>query len=69
MLVETEKLEHLSLVEQIDLLEKISQAMEKNASAFAPPAWHQAVLESRAHSLESPETWLTLSEVKAKFRG
>ncbi len=67
MLLETEKLDELSLNQQIELLEKVSAALEKNAGKYPSPQWHLDVLESRKDSLSRPDTWLSLDEVKKRL--
>lgn len=67
MLLETEKLDELPLNQQIELLEKVSAALEKNAQSYPSPQWHSDVLESRKESLNRPDTWLSLEEVKKRL--
>lgn len=67
MLLETEQIDKLPLNQQIELLEKVSAALEKNAANYPSPQWHLDVLESRKDSLEKPESLLSLEEVKKRF--
>ncbi|PIQ04299.1 MAG: hypothetical protein CO158_07115 [Piscirickettsiaceae bacterium CG_4_9_14_3_um_filter_43_564] len=67
MLLETEKLDELSLNQQIELLEKLSAVLEKNAENYPSPQWHLDVLESRKASLAKPDTWLSLEEAKKRL--
>lgn len=64
MLIETNHIDQLSLDQKVELLEKVSMSLEKNMDEFESPSWHQDVLESRAESMQKPETWITLQELK-----
>ena len=67
MLLETEKLDELSLNQQIELLEKLSAVLEKNAENYPSPQWHLDVLENRKALIDKPDTWLSLEEAKKRL--
>ena len=64
MLIETDHIDQLSLGQKLELLEKVSMSLENNIDDFVSPSWHQGVLDSRAGSMQKPETWISLQEFK-----
>ena len=68
MLIESNKIEELSLSQQIELLEKVSAALAKHGQENNVPEWHKDILTAREVSTDKSNQWLTLAEVKSNFR-
>ncbi|MBE0511372.1 MAG: addiction module protein [Gammaproteobacteria bacterium] len=68
MLVDTQKIDELPLSTKVELMEIVMSALSKNAAEFESPAWHEGILESRAHEVHEPDTWKTFDQVRAALK-
>jgi len=64
MLVETAEIKTLPMQQKLELLELVSEALCQDSQNFESPSWHKEVLESRKSSLDKPESWIGLQELK-----
>lgn len=64
MLIDTSKLNDLSLPQKLELLEAITNALIPHENDLTPPVWHKEVLAQREQESHTPESWLSFDEVK-----
>lgn len=68
MLVDTQKIDELPLSTKVELMEVIMSALSKNEAEFEAPAWHESILEARAHEVREPDAWKTFDQVRAALK-
>jgi len=64
MLLDTTHIKTLPMQQKLELLELVCEALCEDSNNFESPSWHKDVLKSRETSLNKPETWMSLQDLK-----
>ena len=69
-MIESSQIDKMSVVERLQALEQLWDALCREAKDMASPEWHRDILADRkARAERGDATFLTLAELRTRFRG
>ena len=69
-MIESSQIDKMSVVERLQAIEQLWDALCREAKDMASPEWHRDILADRkARAERGDATFLTLAELRTRFRG
>ena len=69
-MIESSQIDKMSVVERLQAIEQLWDALCREAKDMASPEWHRDIVADRkARAERGDATFLTLAELRTRFRG